>query len=215
MLADAARTFDGILEKQPLGLTWHRQKSLLEDLLPTASTLQKLAVALLFVGILVAMGRARFYLPDNSVPITFQTFGVLATGGILGIRWGLFSILLWYFLGMAGVPVFQGGGNGWAYLSGGVTGGYIIGFIAATWLVGYLSQNGWGRGRILWPMLLGSLLIYVPGLLWLHYFDFSWPPEGQIFAKGMYPFMAGDLVKLMAAALVVGGLSSVADRRRG
>ena len=215
VFVEAARRVDGLLEKRPLGLLGAYERPLMEQLLPSSTTLHRFAIALLFVGILVAMGRARFYLPDNPVPITLQTFGVLAAGGVLGLRWGMFTILTYYFLGMAGVPVFKDGGNGWAYLSGTPTAGYIIGFIAATWLVGYLSQHGWSRARVLWPMLLGSLLVYVPGLLWLHYFDFGWPAPGELFSAGMYPFIPGDLVKLMGAAIVVGGLWTLADRRRG
>ena len=210
----AVKRIDTLLERPPLTLAGAYQRSLLEELLPSSTTLHRAGIALLFVGILVAMGRARFYLPDNAVPITLQTFGVLSTGAILGLRWGMFSILVWYFLGMAGVPVFQGGGNGWAYVSGSATAGYLIGFIAATWLVGYLSQHGWNRGQGLWPMLLGNLWIYVPGLLWLHFMDLGWPAEGELFKAGMYPFIPGDLVKLMGAALVVGGLWKLADRRR-
>jgi len=113
---------------------------------------------------------------------------------------------------MAGVPVFQGGGNGWAYLSGSPTAGYIIGFIAATWLVGYLSQHGWNRGRGLWPMLLGNLSVYLPALLWLGAFGFvSWD---SVFSRGMYPFIPGDLIKLMGASIMVAGLWSVADWRK-
>ena len=214
MTFEAVRRIDTLLGKRPFTMIGPYQRPLIEELLPSATTLHRVAIALAFVGIMVGLGRARFYLPDSLVPITLQTFGVLAIGGILGMRWGVFSILVWYFLGMAGVPVFQGGGNGWAYLSGSPTAGYIIGFIAATWLVGYLSQHGWNRGRGLWPMLLGNLIIYVPGLLWLHYFDLGWPAEGELFKGGMYPFIPGDLVKLMGASLVVAGLWTLADKRK-
>jgi len=170
-------------------------------------------VSLALVGVLAGLARARFFLPDNPVPITFQGFGVLMIGGVLGWRWGLFSILVYYFLGMAGVPVFQGGGNGWAYTGEGVTGGYLIGFIASAALVGYLSQRGWNRGRSMWTMVIGMLVVYVPGLLWLHFGDFSWPAEGELFSSGMYPYIPGDLVKTMLAALAVGLGWKIADRR--
>ena len=192
--------------------------SLMERLLPNATFLLKMAVALAFVGLLVGVGRARFYLPDNPVPITLQTFGVLLTGGVLGMRWGLLSVLTWYFLGMAGVAVFavnaQGDvPNGWAFVSGGISAGYIIGFIASVWLVGLLSQRGWNRGRGLWPMMLGGLILYLPALLWLHFFDFGWPADGKLFEQALYVFMPGDLIKLMGAALVTAALWTIADRR--
>ena len=62
-------------------------------------------------------------------------------------------------------------------------------------------------------MLLGNLYIYVPALLWLHYKDLGWPAEGQLFAQAMYPFIPGDLVKLMMASLVVGAGWMLVDHR--
>ena len=198
----------------PLSLIGPRNPSLMEALFPSINTLQRVAVALALVGVLVGFGRATFYLPDNPVPISFQTTGVLLIGGVLGLRWSLFAILAYYLLGMAGVPVFKDGGNGWHYVSATVTAGYIIGFVAAAPLVGYLTEHGWNRRLVLWPILLGSLIVYVPGLLWLHYFDFGWPPDGELFSKGMYPFIPGDLVKLIIASVAVGGLWTLADWRR-
>ena len=185
--------------------------SLMDALFPKINTLQRAIIALCLVGLLVACGRASFYLPDNPVPITFQTTGVLLIGGVLGFRWGTLAILVYYFLGMSGVPVFKDGGNGWHYVSNTATAGYIIGFIVAVPMIGFLSQRGWHRGRILWPMLLGNLLIYVPALLWLSYFDFGWPAEGELFMSGMYPFLPGDIVKLIISSLVVGLGWSIAD----
>ena len=212
-----------VAEAKPWVLLGRPGPSLFEALFPSAVLVHKLAASLALTGVLVGLARARFYLPDNPVPITFQTFGVLIIGGVLGWRWGLFSILLYYFMGMAGLQVFQGGAPkcddlamlqcGWEYASNSPTGGYLIGFIAASWMVGYLSQRGWNRGRVLWPMLLGSMVIYVPGLLWLHFNDFGWPAEGELFKGGMYPFIPGDLVKLALAAIATGFGWKVAERR--
>ncbi len=202
-----------ILGSRPWALLSKPGLSLFEALHPSATYVHKLAMSLALVGVLVGLARARFFLPDNPVPITFQGFGVLLIGGVLGWRWGLFSILVYYFMGMAGVPVFQGGGNGWAYTGQGVTGGYLIGFIASAWLVGYVSQRGWNRGRSMWTMVLGMLVVYLPAMLWLRYGDFSWPAAGELFSSGMYPFIPGDLVKAMLAAVVVGLVWKVADRR--
>ena len=220
-MQSAAQTARPVSWWKPLTLWGTPNKALVDALLPSATFWQKLAIASLFIGLLVALGRARFYLPDIPAPITLQTFGVLLTGGVLGWRWGLFSILGWYFMGMAGIPVFQGGGNGWAYVSNNnalnpfyVTGGFLIGFMLAVALVGFFSQRGWTHSRTLWPMLLASLAIYIPGLLfWASVSDsLNW---GNLFKTGMYPFIPGDLVKVMGASVVTGALWNVADRRRG
>jgi len=187
--------------------------SLFDAIFPRATVLHRLLAVAAFVALTAGLAQARFFLPDNPVPITFQTYGVLMTGGVMGFRWGLLSAVAYYLVGMAGAPVFQSGGNGWAYVAEGVTGGYLLGFILATATVGFLSQRGWDRGRSLWPMLLASLLVYLPGLIWLRVFDFGWPAEGQLFSSGMYPFMPGDMVKFMLAALSVGALWHVAGRR--
>ena len=92
-MIEITRRMEGLLERRPLGLVGPYERSLTENLFPSASTLQRLGIALLFVGLLVAMGRARFYLPDNPVPITLQTFAVLTTGGVLGLRWGMYSFI--------------------------------------------------------------------------------------------------------------------------
>ena len=173
MLDTVMRSGEMIARVPPFSVIGRYSPSLMDSLFPSINTAQRLAVSLFFVGLLVAFGRLTFYLPDNPAPITFQTTGVLLMGGVLGLRWGLVAIIVYYLLGMAGVPVFKDGGNGWHYISGTVTAGYIIGFIAAVPVVGFLSQHGWDRGRVLWPMLVGNLVIYFPALLWLHFFDFG------------------------------------------
>ncbi|MQG87266.1 MAG: biotin transporter BioY [SAR202 cluster bacterium] len=160
------------------------------------------------------LAQARFYLPDNPVPITLQGFGILMMGSVLGWRLGTASAIGYYLVGMAGLPVFANGGEGWDYVIHGATGGYLLGFILAAGIVGYLSQHGWNRGRSLWPMMLGSLLIYFPALIWLTVFDFGWPAEGQLFSQALYPFLPGDILKLMAAAAVSGGLWRIVDNKQ-
>jgi len=192
--------------------------SLLEALWPAVTLVQKVAVTAAFIGLTVGLARARFYLPDNPVPITFQTFGILLMGGVLGWRWGLVAAVGYYLLGMAGAPVFQGGGNGWAYVTTSATAGYLLGFMVAAGVSGFLVMRGWHRGRALWPMLIGSLLVYFPALIWLSVFDLGWPADGELFSAAVYPFIPGDLVKLVLAALVVAfgwRIADIRNRRSG
>ena len=198
----------------PLALLGPAEPSLFERLVPAATVWHKSAAVVIGIILVAALAQARFFIPDNPVPITLQGFGILMLGGVLGWRLGLASAFGYYLVGMAGLPVFAKGGEGWDYVIHGATGGYLLGFILAAGVVGYLSQRGWTRGRVLWPMLIGSLLIYAPALIWLSVFDFGWPDEGKLLSSALYPFMTGDILKLIAAAAVTGGLWRIADSKR-
>ena len=52
---------------------------------------------------------------------------------------------------------------------------------------------------IIIAMLLGNIVLYVPGLVLLSFFV----PEGKVLEFGLYPFILGDLIKLYIAALAL------------
>ena len=80
------------------------------------------------------------------------------------------------------------------------SGGYIIGFIPAAFIVGFLCERGWDRKSwIMVAMLAGNIALYVPGLLQLSFFV----PNDKVFEYGLYPFIAGDMIKLYIAAISV------------
>ncbi len=199
---------------QPLSLLGPAEPALIERLIPGLNLWQKSVAVVAGVALVALLAQVRFFIPDNPVPITLQGFGILMMGGVLGWRLGLASAALYYIVGLVGVPVFAKGGNGWEYVMEGVTGGYLIGFVLSAAVVGYLSQRGWNRGRSLWPMMIGSLLIYVPALIWLTFFDFSWPAEGRLLSSAVYPFIPGDTLKLIAAATALGAMWRLVDSKR-
>jgi biotin transport system substrate-specific component len=140
-------------------------------------------------------------LPFSPVPVTGQTLAVLLVGALLGSRRGSLAVLAYIAQGLAGLPVFAGGALGMARLLG-PTGGYLVGFAAAAFLVGLLAERGWDR-RVLTTaaaMILGNLVIYAIGALWLAPFVGGLE---QALATGVLPFIPGDLVKIVAAALLL------------
>lgn len=174
---------------------------------------------LLTVGAYVSFNVPAFaigdlYVPANEyVPFTLQTFGVLFTGALLGARRGLASIGLYLLIGAIGFPVFAAGADG-VHASGidtiatidggrlvlGTTGGYLVGFLVAGALVGRLAELGWDR-RVLGSvaaMALGSIVIYAIGVTWLAIAaNLSLDLALQY---GLYPFLPGDILKLLVAA---------------
>jgi biotin transport system substrate-specific component len=151
--------------------------------------------------VMTALGaHVRIPLPWTPVPITLQTFFVHLAGATLGPLLGPVSQTVYILAGVGGLPVFAGGASGLAYLLKGATAGYLLGFVVATALVGWLVRRRADPG-ILWiiaSMAAGSLVIYTCGISWLAW-SLNLSPQVAI-AKGMLPFLAGDVVKTCAAA---------------
>ena len=103
----------------------------------------------LFVMFQYLFSQIRFFIPDNPVPVTMQTFGILLVGGLYGPRLTMLSIFSYMLIGIIGVPVFQGHSGGIDYFFG-VTGGYLVGFIFASVVISVLSNTGFNKGLSIW-----------------------------------------------------------------
>lgn len=161
--------------------------------------------------------------PGSPVPITGQTLGVLVVGGALGFRRGVLATLLYVAIGVVGFPAFaehRGGIAVIASLDGGrlvlgATGGYLLGFVLAGGIVGRLAELGWDRhlGGSVAAMLIGDAAIYAVGVPWLMAatgFTFE-----EAIAKGLAPFVVGDLVKVAIAAGIFPVAWWIVGRRPG
>lgn len=167
---------------------------------PRAGLLWDVVLVVGFTCLTALCAQISFWL--GVVPITGQTFAVLLSGALLGSRRGALSQLTYLAIGAVGIPYWfaLGGTVGIARLVG-PTGGYLIGFVAAAFVVGWLAERGWDK-RV-WTaipaLLAGSAVMYVFGLAWLSRFV----PEGTVLQAGLYPFVIGDLIKIVAAALTI------------
>jgi len=142
-------------------------------------------------------------LPFSPVPITGQTFSVLLIAALLGRVRGTAAVLAYLAEGTTGLPVFAGGAAGVGYVFG-PTGGYLIGFLPAAFVVGALAEHGWDRNVFLTGlcMALGSVVCFAAGLAWLSVFV-GWE---YVLPLGLYPFIAGDILKITAAAALLPAL---------
>ena len=156
------------------------------------------AIVLAVIGSLFVAAAAQISVPMLPVPMTLQTLAVLVVGGAYGARLGAATLGLYAIEGAVGLPVFANFSGGYHVIAG-PTGGYILGFIAAAGLVGYLVEKGWGANvvKLGAAMLIGAAVLYVPGLLWLAKFTGA----SDALTYGLYPFMLGDIVKAVLAAL--------------
>lgn len=90
--------------------------------------------AALFTAVTVVCSQIAIPMPTQ-VSLTLQTFAVALCGYVLGVKWGLASIITYVLLGTVGVPVFSGFKGGVQVLFG-ASGGFIFGFILFTLFCG-------------------------------------------------------------------------------
>ena len=155
--------------------------------------------ALLMVGVGILAISARIQVPFYPVPVTMQTLAVMVIAMAYGSKLGTATLFIYLLAGFLGAPVFAGGA-GFAYMAG-PTGGYLAGFLAVGVGLGALADRGWTRN---WQttaaaMMLGTAIIYFLGVAWLSQligFD-------KAITFGVMPFIYGDILKLVIAAVSV------------
>lgn len=191
---------------------WQRQYDAWRKSLGTS----KLILFAFFVATLTGIAaQIKFMLPGTPVPVTLQTSMVLLSGVLLGRNWGGISQLLYVGFGALGVPWFAGTTGGLAYFAG-PTAGYLIGFILTAFVMGYLYDKSTESRR--WLPLLGLMifcnlfLIYIPGLLylgvWLHVVKGSFGGIVPLLWMGFFPFLLGDLLKILLASAAAVGIAN-------
>lgn len=182
-------------------------------LLPRTSVLTDTLLVAGGAAFISLVAQVAFYLPFTPVPVTGLTFGVLVTGAALGSVRGLMATLLYVLIGVAGAPVYADGSYGVDVLLG-VTGGYLVGSVLAGALTGYLAEKAWDRKVVsaVPAMLLGELVIFVIGVGWLMVVLGVGLGEGL--KLGFVPFILGEIVKLVAAGLLLPGAWKLVDRIR-
>ncbi|HOO27434.1 MAG TPA: biotin transporter BioY [Lachnospiraceae bacterium] len=136
-------------------------------------------------------------LPIGLVPLSLANFVIFISVYVLGIWKGTVSCILYLLIGLIGVPVFSGFSSGPAKLLG-PTGGYLIGYVFMALIAGFFIDRFKCRKLpSLLGMLLGTLVLYLLGTVWLAY------QAGMTFMAalwaGVIPFIAGDLAKIIIA----------------
>ena len=170
-----------------------------------SSLVENLVLVLGCSWIIALSAQYSILVPFSPVPITGQTLVVLLAGLALGKKRAAGAVGLYLLQGIAGLPFFAGGKSGLATLIG-PTGGYLIGFLAAAYTVGMLSelrhkQQPW---QATLTLLIGNILIYFFGLVWLA----RYVGEAQVLQLGLYPFLIGDVIKLILGMAIIWGSST-------
>lgn len=159
-------------------------------------------VALVTAGAALTALAAQIVVPLWPVPVTGQTLAALLIASALGPVRGAASLLLYVAVGVLGLPVFSDGGHGYGALLG-TTGGYLVGLVLSAALTGWMARKGWDR-RLLGAIAIyiaGVAVVFVPGLLWLAVTTGA--DLSQTLAWGLYPFVLGEVIKVVLATAVI------------
>ncbi len=162
------------------------------------SVFKKIFLAIVATIILAVSSKIK--IPFYPVPMTMQTFVVLLIGVTLGWKLGLFSVSLYLFEGILGLPVFAGTpekGVGIVYFFG-PTMGYLVGFLVAVFLSGYFSFKDSFILNFL-KLIISVSSIYLFGILWLVKFT-GWE---NVFAVGAQPFLLAEVFKVLILAILL------------
>ena len=170
-----------------------------------------------FALLTAAAAQIEIQLGFTPVPLTGQTFAVLLSGAVLGMRRGALSQLVYWMAGLTGLPFYSGGAGGWKSGTG-ATLGYLVGFIVAAGAIGYLAEKKQDRNfaTSLPAMLLGSTLIYSCGAAWLTtYLNIGFATgETNAISLGVAPFLVGDVIKALLAAACTTGVWAAINKRK-
>ena len=186
------------------------KNSLVEEVFfKTDSFLMFRRLTLVVVGIFILALFSKIKVPiwPSPVPINLATLSVLTIGLTYGPKLGLTTVFGYLIIGTLGFDIFANSSakvNGMEYMLGG-TGGYLFGYLLATIALGFLARAGWDRNvfKIVLALIIGSVLIYIPGIFWLAKL-YTW--NKPILAWGLTPFLIGDALKILLATLVIPSL---------
>lgn len=142
--------------------------------------------------------------PFFPVAMTLQTLAVMLIGVTFGFRMASATVALYILEGAAGLPVFTGFANMAELIAKPYTSGYLAGFLVAAAFMGFMADRGVTKSWIgmIATLLVGEVIIFALGVAVLGYLIGY---EASL-AAGVYPFLLGDALKLVLAALIAKGV---------
>ncbi|MBU3114397.1 biotin transporter BioY [Clostridium lacusfryxellense] len=159
-------------------------------------TTRELIITALFTS-LTAMS-AFISIPLGPVPITMQTIFVVLSGLIIGAKLGALSQIIYVILGLIGLPIFSGGRGGLTSIVS-PTFGFLIGYIVASYVIGRLTEKNKSLPKIIYAVIVGSLIIYIIGVPYFYVIFTYYLGKGIDFYQALkfacLPFIPGDIIK--------------------
>ena len=132
--------------------------------------------------------------------ITMMNFVLFIIGLLFPVGESFLIGIVWFLLGVVGLPVFIGGGAGLAYLTM-PYGGYTWVFPIVLLVLPIIKGKKYNRVWYSICGVIGVLIIDIVGMLWLMY-SMGYDLKTGIL-MGFVPFIPLDLLKAVVAAQVI------------
>lgn len=163
----------------------------------TVRDMTKIAMCVAFIA---ASSYINIPLPFTPAMITGTTLALAVTAFVLPPKQCFIAIALYILIGAVGIPVYSGGQGGIGKILG-PAGGFYMGYPFAFTIISMLKGAEVSFKRYLMVAILpGMPLVYIGGLLWMmHVLQID---LNKAMVMAVYPFIIGDVLKNIAAALI-------------
>ncbi len=162
----------------------------------------------LFAALIAVLGLVPKIDLMSGVPITAPTLGIMLAGTVLGARRGALAVLLFLLLAALGLPILSGGRGGLGAFMGPSV-GFLVGFPVAAFIAGLIVER-WrvsiGIAALVGSLIGGIVVLYAFGIPGMALILGKTLPEAALLAT---PFLPGDLLKAVLAALITRGVMVV------
>ena len=189
--------------------------SLIDALWPNNKTQNYLRnVSIIIFGTILLAISAHVKIPIPPVPVTLQTLVVLVFAMTVGRNIAFITFFFYLVQGSIGLPVFANPPFSGPYYLIGSSGGYLFGMLLASYVVGYLAEKNYDKNYFnsLLAIFLGTLIIFIPGLIWLGFWFDNFHPKSEnidmlagyklAFVHGLFVFKFTEPVKIALAASI-------------
>lgn len=167
------------------------------DELQRKAKISALARAAVMTAVICVLAPLSF--PIGPIPISTATLAIYLSVYLLDWKWATGSLLVYLVIGMIGMPVFSGFTGGLGKLMG-PTGGYIIGYFPMAILSGLIVGKCSRRWVQFLGLVLGTAACYALGTA--RFCFESQTPLRAAMTACVYPFLPGDLLKIVLAMTI-------------
>lgn len=175
--------------------------------------IKKMTMTALMAAVMCVLGPLSIQI--GPIPISLTNLAIYLAVYIVGGKMATLSYLVYFLIGLFGMPVFSGGGAGPAKAVG-PTGGYLIGFFLLALICGLFIDRKWNLPKPVKYMLhfigmcLGTAVAYIFGTIW---FVVSTQTEiVKAIMTCVVPFIGVDILKMIIALVIGGTIKEVLEK---